>query len=104
MPSWRHEEVLPPGRREEPLQPYVLRRDAVLLGEVHRSLTAPHRPEEIRRRDEDAEVQLRLLRAVRNVERVEARAVRADVDRRGVGRPAGALHGGRVADVALAVE
>jgi hypothetical protein len=55
----RDEEVLPPGRGDESLEPVVLRADFVLVLQVKRGLAGAQDPEELGRRHEDRELQLR---------------------------------------------
>src|SRR6516225_7574163 len=66
----RDQEVLPPGGGDEPLQPVVGRGHVELRLQVQRRLAAPHPGEEIGRRHEDHELQLRLLAPIRNVHAV----------------------------------
>jgi hypothetical protein len=85
------EEVLPPGRGQEPLQPVVIGIDAELLHQVKRRLVDPHQPEELRRGHEDCELQLGLDRAARQVAHPVLAIERADALR----------VGGRVVDALL---
>src|SRR5690349_6227231 len=77
--AWRHQEVLPPRRRDEPLQAVVLLRHPILLDQIQRCLVLAHRVEEVPCRHERCELQLRLVRSVRHVQVVVPGAVHADV-------------------------
>src|SRR5215468_422323 len=94
VPPRRDQEVLPPGGGDEPLQPVVALGHVELRRQVQRRLVDPHRAEELGRRHEDHELQLRLLAPVGNVEVVVSGPVVPHVDRpsvRGPGRPLQAL-------------
>jgi DNA-binding NarL/FixJ family response regulator len=83
----RDQEVLPPGRSEEPLEPVVRRADSVLVLQVKRGLVRAQGPEELGRRHEYRELQLRQRDAAGRVHRVVSGPVHPDVDRRSVCRP-----------------
>lgn len=63
----RREEVLASCRRQEPLQPVLVLRDAVGRRQVERGLVPAHRGEEVGTRDEHRELQLGLGGSVRYV-------------------------------------
>src|SRR5579885_2542496 len=96
MAARRNQEILAARRRDEPLQPVIIRinrsggtsaKARLELLEVQRGLVYPHGPEEIGSRHKDRELQLGLLGTVGHVARAEARAIHTNVDGRAIMRP-----------------
>src|SRR5262245_46431027 len=79
MRSRGHKEILPPGGGYKALETVVVVVDSVFLYKIGGSLVSAHCGEEICRRDEHHELELRLVAAIGNVHPVEPGAVHSDV-------------------------
>src|SRR6202023_4321600 len=69
------EEILPPGRGEESLEPVVAHADTVLILQVERCLVGTQGPEEFSGRHEYRELELGQNGAAWDIHRVESRSI-----------------------------
>src|SRR5690349_16357264 len=97
MRAWRHQEVLPPRRRQETLQAIIIVLHPIFFYQVERGLTSTHPGEKFSRRHKNGELQLWLLGTIRHVHCIKAWTVHTYMHRRTVRRTRGALQGREVA-------